>query len=400
MKIDITGNSVLSILHSNYLETNAGIEKVVLEQQKICESYNLNYIAIFPKEQGNSFLNKIRVNDDEKNSYVVLNGIIIGEIQILDLLEFIENLNIRAVIIHQLIGYTLTNEIISKIKKINIPIYYYIHDYATICFNHTLLKNNRYFCGVDGVNMKKCYNCRFWIPGVITHNFYKRLFDECDNILFVFPSHIVKDIWTNVFSTKFEGRSFVIPNQKFSEEITRIDRRIQDRKIRIAYIGYQNRVKGWNTFKKIHKIYNDKYEFYVLGSCSEKLKNVKIIPVSFTENGQDAMVDAIRDHDIDITLLWSIRPETYGYTFFESYIAGSYVLTNECSGNISHMTKKLDCGKSFKNEEQLINYLNNESKLNEELLNFKRDSQRPKKLFPNEELIKIIQNSILQSNKF
>ena len=43
---------------------------------------------------------------------------------------------------------------------------------------------------------------------------------------------------------------------------------------------------------------------------------------------------------IDIAFLWSICPETFSFTLYESLAAGCYVITNPASGNIQDVIKK------------------------------------------------------------
>jgi len=46
------------------------------------------------------------------------------------------------------------------------------------------------------------------------------------------------------------------------------------------------------------------------------------------------MAETLRDHNIDVAFLWSICPETFSFTLYESLSAGCTILTNQNSGNI------------------------------------------------------------------
>ena len=46
------------------------------------------------------------------------------------------------------------------------------------------------------------------------------------------------------------------------------------------------------------------------------------------------MVETLRNHNIDVAFLWSICPETFSFTLYESLSAGCAILTNRNSGNI------------------------------------------------------------------
>lgn len=391
MDLDIQRNAILVILHSNYLKNNAGVEKVVLEQQNICKSLGITFVAVFPLIDVKEIRGHHIYIKTGKYSLIV-NGESKGIFELEELKIRIEKLNFNAVFIHQLKGYKYNNNLIQYIKNFTCDVYYYIHDYATICYNHTLLKNNKSYCGYSGIKFSKCCNCRFFVLGCKTHQFYKKLFNECENLKMIFPSDTIQKIWLDVFGHKFKSRCRVIPNQKFSDEVYKINKDMQFNKIRIAYIGYQNKVKGWESFKKINEINRGQFELYVLGSCTEKLKGVKVVPVSFIDNGPNAMVDAIKNNNIDMALLWSIRPETYGFTFYESYVAGTYILTNNDSGNISHMTKKLKCGKSFESDTELFNFLSDINCVKEALKKYyKENITRCREMIANDEIFNLIE---------
>lgn len=380
---------VLAIVHSNYLQSNAGVEKVVLEQQKICSNLNLNFIVIFPDVKIKKFLNHdVYINLQKYN--VVIDGKLKEKLNKKELKKFIQSLNIKFILIHHLNLYTKNNKLIKYIKTFSCPIYYYIHDYATICYNHTLLKNNKNYCGEDGIKFGKCFNCRFFLLGCKNHRFYKKLFNECNHIKLIFPSEISRDIWIGVFGNRYLNRCNIIPNQIFSEDLIQLEKDKKYNQINIAYIGYQNIVKGWNVFKKIVKLENKFLKFFVLGNCKEKLENVKVYPVSFIKDGENAMINAIKSNNINIAFLWSVRPETYAFTFYESYLSGAYIITNHKSGNISYMTKKLKCGKSFENELELSEFLNDSDNLKKTLEDYyKNFNKRPKELIANDYIFKL-----------
>lgn len=390
LDLDIQGDAILTILHSNYLKNNAGVEKVVLEQQNICMDLGMTFIAVFPMID----IKKIRGHHIyiKTGKYsLIVNGILKGIYELEELKRIIEKANFNTIIIHHLNCYKHNNNLIEYIKGFTCPVYYYIHDYATICYNHTLLKNNKTYCGYDGIKFSKCFNCRFFMLGHKANKFYKKLFNECQNIKLIFPSDFVQKIWLDIFGDNYKSRCRVISNQKFSDGVYQINKDVTFKKIKIAYIGYQNRVKGWEYFKKISEINKGQFELYVLGSCTEKLKDVKIIPVSFIDNGPNAMVEAIKANDIDIALLWSTRPETYGFTFYESYVAGTYILTNKDSGNISYMVKKLKCGNSFETAMELFEFLSDINSVKEVLREYYRENiVRPREVVANDEIFNLV----------
>ena len=183
----------------------------------------------------------------------------------------------------------------------------------------------------------------------------KKFVERYPNIVYLFPSTVVRDVWQNTFHAKNELR--IVPNTKFGVGVEKYSAKPKNEKLKIAFIGYGRVEKGWNTWKKICQKYDELYDLYILGD-GECEGNVTQVPVSVAKDGPNAMIDAIRRNNIDVAFLWSTVPETYSYTFFESYVAGCYVITNELSGNICNQTKQFDCGSVFQHEDELFTYLN------------------------------------------
>jgi hypothetical protein len=88
------------------------------------------------------------------------------------------------------------------------------------------------------------------------------------------------------------------------------------------------------------------------------MPGVNNIPVSFLEEGPDAMVKALRKHQIDIAFLWSIWPETYSFTLHEAFASGCFVVTNSLSGNIAEQIKGGSRGIVFRDEAEMLKFFN------------------------------------------
>lgn len=369
--------TIVVVSHTSYLNSVGGLEKVILEQYLVAKEKGYNFIAIYP------ILRSLNVYKHDlikkfKVWGVHINGSKATDMTDESLVAMLKNLNISKIIIHSLI-----NVPIDSINKILANVHsdsklFYIHDYGTICSGHNLLKNKSVYCGSNGHSLK-CITCRFCISGYLAYNKYTSLFKRF-SFTFIFPSEIAKCIWKKSFDFVADTKLLVLPHQKFSNAVNLY--RNKNVIPRIAYVGYQSYNKGWDYFKKFvlfcRKI-NFKCDFYVLGSCKETIDGVKVVSVSFLKDGPNAMVDAIRKYKIDYAMLWSPWPETYSYTFFESYIGGANILTNINSGNIAFQTRLLHCGKVYDNIEELYKDVNN--------LRVLGNRERPTNMFINEEFI-------------
>lgn len=376
---------ILSISHTSYINNVGGLEKVILEQSEVANKDGYTFFALYPicntfKIKGhvicrsfNNFGVHIDKNEPKRMEYD-------------ELLTQLMSYDIQKVYIHSLISYPV-KQIIRLLRSFsNASMFFYIHDYKSICDGHNLLKNKNRYCGEKGLSFAKCYNCRFYIPGLISSYNYRFFISSFPYMKFIFPSEIAKNIWKQTYNSIEEERLIVLPHQQFSSLTVKYTR---SEKLKLAYIGYKSFNKGWSTFRNLVAHINNnniEIELYVLGKTDEHLLNVTEVEVSFQKDGPNAMVKAIKNHKIDIAFLWSPWPETYSYTFFESYVGGTFIVTNKDSGNIAVCTEKYNCGKVFINENDLIHFFNDKNQLD-----FIRNSivERPAELLFNSEFINL-----------
>lgn len=386
-------NSVVAFLHSNYLENTAGVEKVVLEQEHVFRLRNIDFFVVIPICRKISVANK-NIPLRTKEYLIIKNGKIYKRTDIYQLTDWIlEEHTITLAIIHHLSNFEHDEKMIVLMETISkrIKTIYYIHDYASICFNHVLMKNGKKYCGEQDVSisLRKCWNCKYYLFAVLDESFYRKFMDRVNIYAFVFPSEVVREIWLKKYSNLIE-KTMVVPHQIFSEEMMGIDRPL-DKVIKVSYVGYASKEKGWNFWKKVVKEISGYKEIrcYMLGKTNENLDGVQHEDVSFHGNKDNAMVDKLISKGIHIAFLWSECPETYSYTFFESYIAGCYVVTGKNSGNIARMVDHFKCGRVFNKEEDFIEWIKNVEIVKKELNNFySYNTQRPRKLLPNDFVLK------------
>lgn len=355
-------NAILSISHSSYIHNVGGMEKVILEQCDVANKRGYTFIAVYPN--CNNITLKGHVLVHRFQSYGV--HINKGEAATMDkqtLQQLLLSYNIEKVFIHSLIAYSFDqiNEILKNLPQASM--FFYVHDYKSVCDGHNLLKNKRCYCGSDGLKFTKCCNCRFYIPGIISTRRYKQFFRDFPNMKFIFPSQLAKEVWQGSYNYIEENRLIVLPHQVLSTDTLQY---VRNDKLRLAYIGYKSFNKGWDVFRKLVEYINNfgcDVDLFVLGKTNEHLPNVQEVEVTFQKDGPDAMVNAIKHHKIDFAFLWSPWPETYSYTFFESYVGGAFILTNANSGNIAACTERFDCGRVFNNDRELFEFFSDEDKL-------------------------------------
>lgn len=398
--------AILAITFENYEKGGGGVAKVIIEHQKMFNDSGYEYLCIFP-------IKKLIIHDNIMLFCywgLLINGEFKGVYNSNQVKSIFHQINMETPIVSIHIHHLLYN-IINMVQDLvdyfaDLPIAFFIHDYYTVCRNYNLMKNDRKYCGPGGISYEKCKGCKYYNhltritlkenENFITHNI--------DRLHFFVPSKAAKDVWISYY-TKYADKITVLKHddvKKYSHHFRPALK--YSSKIRIGYLGRPAAHKGWNTWLKvIDSIDHDRYECYTFNNTNDQGNNkYQHVYVNVTPENKDAMVKALISNDIDCVLLWSLCPETYSYTYFESYCADEFILTNNISGNIAYECDSHRNGIVLDNENQLITVLNdtekfidciNEYRLNHDLI--------PSEMAPNTGIVGWVkkQESIMENSK-
>ena len=376
-------NYVLSVSPANYLVALGGTEKVLHEEQVELKKRNISYIQVYPYDLYDKCVEKkhfdqlVGVNVD---SVPVGNFTIVQIGLILQLLNLSQTTNAVAIHIHHLKGLSILGVkcLINTVQAHKLR--FFLHDYYTICPQFNLLKDDKVYCGGPPVDSKDCRECKWGEKRSSHFSMVKTVLNSVKTD-FVIPSRIAATIWSRSFPEHVNNIQ-VVPHQifrKINENRTICLKRLNDSDYRpkIAYVGYESVNKGWETWRDItsKRSIKTQYELFHLGASSMRMPGVNNIPVSFLDEGPDAMVKALRKHQIDIAFLWSICPETYSFTLHEAFAANCFVVTNSLSGNIAAQIKGSSRGIVFRDEAEMLQFFNEMPKVKEAIrLNLRENS--------------------------
>lgn len=351
---------IFTVSYGDCYHDGGGTSKAMLSQINIMDQQGISCVNLSPyrlltsqKVDGKKWL----VRCDEKIFAVWNTDAIISWIACL----LQRGVQIGGIQVHHLKGVNL-DELSKILDVVHSNIMFYIHDYYTICpSNNGNLMVDGILCDIACFSTDKCKGCNnFSSKQVVIHNFIDRFSYRA---VFICPSDACKNIWITAYP-KCKERTVVIYHQKFVGEYTENTREIKEGdRIKIAFLGAQITIKGWEDFKKVVNALsysNSQYRFYYFGSYPEKLNNVENIYVNFAEGGK-SMVEVLRENKIDCTCLLSKCPETYSYTLYESLAANAFVLAFPESGNIADQIIQRKCGAVVRDSTELIALLKNYS---------------------------------------
>ena len=377
---------ILFISYEDYMTNLGGVNKVILSQIKVAKDNGISSIFLCPLRVAKGVIgnNLWLLRIDNNICFIGDNRAVLGYLKKLSnkghSLQYIIIHHIKNIDVHNL-NYILSN-IISKI-------YFYIHDFYTICPNKfgNLLNEDNKLCNVQVNGISKCTSCSIYNKAVKEYEFFFNAIK--DRVMFVTPSDSCKDIWTSVYKD-YKNQTIVIYHQTFPMlKIDGMEEYDSNKPLRVAFVGKQIVEKGWEDYKFLLDNINDdtEYEFFSCGDNKEKIKNVHNIKVSFHE-GLNSMVNTLKEYKIDIVLLLSIWPETYSYTYYESYNANTFIIAFSCSGNIAYQISKNKNGRIVNSTQELVEYFNNPATVRKDVEDYYlANNEVPGDLTENEEFI-------------
>ncbi len=385
---------VISISYGNYLIQNGGTDKVIREHRDLFAEYGVDYIFLFPVARTikiGKLSKTIRYWGINRNTDFIglfkLDGVLgyIGEQAKL-------GNQCRAIFVHHT-WRVQVNDLRTILEYIKVPIYFYLHDFHSICDGKNMINQDGNYCGY-GLNHFICSSsCVYHTASQKNIENLRTLVDSFnDRLIFIAPSDNTRDIYRNTF-IEHKDKFVTIPHQKLNGEYKRNP---LGSPIKVAFIGKQVSLKGWDDYKALVSSMSSSgdYDFYYLGTGTDTPDNVKATEVSVREQGPDAMMNALRSLGIDVVLLLSRWPETYSYTYFEAYAAGCFVVTYACSGNMADMVKQNHNGIVIDNKDQLMALLHDSNSLTKCMTDFfKKYPRFPLALKVNDEIVRVILRS-------
>lgn len=389
---------VVSFSHTNYCMKSAGTEKYIRSLSKMLQKNGLSHLHFF------SFYHDYSLvwGTPKKMVGVNYNDQFVGVYKYSDIINVIAqvkrkyNLPLAAIHIHHLLNHDLT-VLADVICKLRVPVYYIVHDYFCICKSLKLIDSNGNFCGFSEPAEEKCGHCVYKEEAKRHFHNMKVFFEQIDKYLkyMIAPSEYVQ---RNLIHTYIELKSKIIVREHlvvsgeahYSSSL---------KKIRLAYVGMQAKEKGYEDWKNIVsgvlKTQPEKYELYYLGNGKKDIKGVKNIYVSTAEQGDDAMITALRNNKINCAFVWPLWAETYSYVYYELSVSGVYIFTNTVSGNICDQVRKNKNGCVLDSIDSCMSLLNRPESVLSLINDYRADGQyRPSSSSDNTELGNLIPDCI------
>lgn len=359
----ITKGLIISISHNKYIDTSAGVELCVSQEQKIFNDSGFTYLNISPARVLHPTL-AFDVNPEEWLGNIIIDGNFVGTFKGQNIIQSVATFKETVEMPLHIAIHALQNghsiPFLVKLIKAAQPAqsFFWIHDYYSICISYNLLRNDVRYCHAPNASSPACRICLYGEARKRHMEAMEVLFNATPFTV-VAPSESAFSIWEQHSSYPHIDHK-IIPHKSiaFDNLSTSANHPIENnKKIKVAFIGRQSDIKGWPTFTRLTETFrNDsRYEFYHLGLRTENSRAfAKFMEVRSTPDEPDKMTQAVKTAGIDIVLLWSICPETYSLVAMEVMAGGALIITNPQSGNIRALVTQYERGKIFETEEMLF----------------------------------------------
>lgn len=354
---------MFSVGHDDYLSVAGGVQLCISREQKLALERNIVYFNIHPFQP----LPRL-VKFENVPQYIVtliINGVKVGcalmesVIQTASIIK--DHCANISIVIHHLMGHC--PESIANLVEASgsSQCSLWLHDFFTICPSYALQRNNVNFCGGPLLQSNSCQICLYGDERV-SHQSRMSTFFSRLRVNVLAPSDFTADFWVKHSHLSYASIRIIehmaITWHKAHGNLPRLTDPIT-----IAYIGYTALHKGWPLFQRVvRKLRKEQgsYRFIYFGVSSIDDEDIERVQVHVTVDSPQAMINSLREHNVDIFLQLTNCAETFSFSTFEAIAAGAYVFAKAASGNVAYIVAKTELGVIFDTEEDLIAHINSD----------------------------------------
>lgn len=374
---------IISFSHDNFKKVSGGIQLCVDKELASGNAEGWEYLHIYP------LVPVTRLADSGMDISVGLsiNGIELASCLMSELIELLNHLAEKkydvVFVIHHLMGHApeVMKNMIQKFT--NCPVYFWVHDYFTLCRSYTLMQNGLRFCNAPPISSNACQICLY---GEERQSHVARIRNllSIKELKLVFPSEVARDMLAK--SGIAVENAVILPHIALSEVHTQpamgTERTFQD-VITIAFIGTPAMLKGWEVFRQLTENYrqSSRFNFMVFSKLPPIPGNYRWVEVHTTANNLGAMTEALEKCQVDFVLNWPGWPETFSFVTCEALVAGAYIITNKWSGNVVKLIEKHGSGIVLDSHSELMYFISS-IQIND-AANFIRKVRKNRKFFIN-----------------
>lgn len=343
---------VISISHDDYLRIVGGVQSKIADEQAMHNAKGISYMHLYPY----TFNPRLHMEDAPFYVGISIDGRHVGRADGNALLAALMQLHIKKlknIYIHHTMGFDmrLIYRLLADVGQRKGV--FWLHDNFSLCPSYYLLRNDAEYCGAPDIRSNSCSICHYGDLRRKQQPAFNKLMKE-NSLTVVAPSRYTLDFWKSRFPVAPAAEK-VLPHARLEWTGTGSARRAGD-PLRIGFVGFPVAHKGWQTWLRLTNRFgrDSRYQFFLFSRRRGSPGSYRQVRVDVSKDDRLSMVTALRKHRIDVAFLWSLCPETFSFSLYESMAAGCYAITYKDSGNIqAYLHGHSRRGVVLENEEQL-----------------------------------------------
>jgi hypothetical protein len=319
-----------------------GIQNCIGDEEQAFNAAGFCYVHIRPEQALPGLAPEVV---DPLNVGLTVDGQFVGFFDFRDLgpaLATVGDSRMRMLVIHHLNGFP-PERVIELAEKVEFnECLFWLHDFASVCPSHTLMRNDIAFCHAPPPGSPACNVCVYGEErrGHVAR--MEKLFDALNPSLLA-PSKSALAFWKARSTLTHRGSAVAAHGtMKLGKTRQRTERKEEIYPLRVAFLGTPAFHKGWHAFESLAvRHWNDpRYEFFFFGSdLPSTARNINHVAVRVRKDHRSAMIEAMRECGVDVAIIWSLWPETFCFTAHEAMAAGAFVVTVASSGNVADLVR-------------------------------------------------------------
>lgn len=357
---------VLSVSHDCYIRSFGGTQIVISDEQERFNAQDYIYIHISPS------LPVLSIDPEGPGAdllEVVVDGVHVGTSNHDDLAWalakcFDGRALDRLFTVHCALGHRVDGLVALQRAVKSSRNWFWVHDFSSLCANHTLLRNDVSFCGAPPPDSTACAICIHGGERSRHLRSMERLFTEI-RFHVLAPSTSALGLWRHgswlpALSTD------VLEHCRFVESGLRLSAGdgsglgTPGKPVRIAFVGSPTFHKGWGLFEDLvdalRGSFSYRFHHFAAPGLHRGLPGVAEVAVTVTATDRHGMAESLAAHAIDLVLVPSVWPETFSFVTHEALAAGADVVALEASGNVAATVSRLGRGHVFRSESDLLEF--------------------------------------------
>jgi len=348
----------VSVSHDDYTATVGGLQLSLLREADTFECRGVDHVHLYPARP----LLFTDSDDADPITGVLVNGLRAGLFPASTVAEVAAGVadkpgewTQRSLSIHSALGHN-TPALVKILRAFRLERgFFWVHDFASACAGHNLLRNDVEFCGAPPPESVACTICTYGQRRRQQVADHRRLFESV-GLTVVAPARVTLETWIAVNALPIEA-TLVHPHCRLvPREAPPPD--VRERPLRIGYLGLPNPHKGWPIFRELVFRFGREHgiEFHHLGKAPQRGLPIVFTEVDAVKERPDAMAAAVEDLELDAVVIWSMCAETFCLVAYEAVAGGAMVVAPEKRGNLTQMVRDTGQGLVLDDERALFDF--------------------------------------------